>query len=274
MVKKESNVSIFIITYNEDNDIQTCLESIKWSNDVVILDSYSTDNTLTIAESFNNVRIFQRKFDNYAEQRNYGLKNIDFLNPWVFIIDADETCPQELQKEILDISSLPYDGIIAYSVKRNIHFCGKALTHNSLYNVRVERLVKPAYVSFYGEIHEKLSLNGKSGELKHPLNHFPFSKGLDHWIQRRNTYSTLSANFEQTNTYPIVVQNAFSTNPIKRRTFFNALYRKLPFRWLIFFLYNFFIKLCFLDGVKGIRMVLLETYYEFLIVSKLNCKKG
>jgi len=267
------NASIYLITYNEEKDITACLESVSWSNDIVVLDSYSTDSTAKIASSFDNVRVFKRKFLNYSEQRNYGLKNINFINPWVFIIDADEVCTDKLKEEILKIASIDQNSKVAYSERRNIFFNGKFLKYNSFYNVYVERLVKPEYVYFYGDIHEKLICDGETGELTNILNHFPFSKGIDNWIARRNNYSTISAALEQKKAYTLSFKDIFSTNPIKRRAFLNGIYRRLPLRWVIFFLYNFLFKFCFLDGTRGIKMVLLETFYEFLIVCKIDYKK-
>ncbi len=267
------NISVFIITYNEENNIDTCLKSVLWSNDIVILDSYSNDNTILIAKKYESLRVFKRHFDNYSSQRNYGLKEIDFLNQWVLIIDADETCDQGLREEILSNITCGHNDIVAYRLRRKTFFYNKWLKHNSIYNVWIERLVKPGRVTFYGNIHEKLKYEGKAVKLSNHINHYPFSKGIEDWISRRNRYSTLYAENELSNSYPIVIRDAFSQDPIKNRVFLNAVYRRLPLRWLIFFLYNFFIKFCFLDGLKGIHMVLLESYYEFLIVCKIKYQK-
>jgi glycosyltransferase involved in cell wall biosynthesis len=273
--KKIFNISIFIITYNEEKDIEACLNSVRWSNDVVILDSFSDDNTLIIAKNFDNVRIFQRKFDNYASQRNYGLKNIDYLNEWVLIIDADETCTDKLRDELLSgkIHNNYDRTIVSYSLRRKTYFSNKWLKHNAMYNVWIDRLVKHKEVVFFGKIHEKIIYEGSSEKLLNDLNHYPFSKGIDHWISRRNKYSSLSAEHELLKGYNFKFKDLFSKNPVKFRSSLNSIYRKLPLRWLIFFLYNFFIKMGFLDGLKGAHFILLETYYEFLIVCKINYKK-
>ena len=266
------NISIFIITYNEEKDILKCLDSVIWSNDVVILDSFSTDETLAIANNFNNVRTFQKKFDDYSTQRNHGLKKIKFKNEWVLILDADETCSENLKEELLSSKFKNDKDTIVYSLRRKTFFANKWLKHNSMYNVWIDRLVRPEYVSFYGRVHEKLHYDGISKKLSYDINHYSFSKGIDHWLSRRNNFSTLSAEYETNNGYKLSIKNFYSKDPVKFRQFLNAVYRKLPFRWVIFFMYNFFIKLCFLDGVRGIQYVALETYYEFLIVCKINYK--
>jgi len=269
---RENNISVFIITYNEEIDIQQCLDSVQWSNDVIILDSFSTDKTLSIAHTFKNVHTFQKKFENYSNQRNHGLKNLKFKNPWVLILDADETCSNELKEELLSKEFQSNKEAIVYSLRRKTFFANKWLKHNSMYNVWIDRLVKPQEVSFYGKVHEKLHYDGVSKKLSSDINHYPFSKGLDHWIARRNRFSSLSAEEELKYGYKIEIKNAYSTNPVKFRQFLNAIYRKMPFRWMIFFIYNFFIKFSFLDGRRGIYYVLLESYYEFLIVSKIKYK--
>jgi len=269
----KQNISIFIITYNEEKDIKRCLDSVSWSNDIVILDSFSTDKTLSIAIEFQNVKIFKKKFVNYSTQRNYGLKTIDFINPWVLIIDADETCSIELKMELLSNKIQNNSNNVVYSLRRKTFFANKWLKHNSMYNVWIERIVKPKYVTFYGDIHEKLKYNGLSKKLSSNIEHYPFSKGIENWISRRNRYSTLNAEYEITHGYDIKINNLFSKNPVEFRQFLNSIYRKLPLRWFIFFIYNFFIKLCFLDGYKGIYYVLLETFYEFVIVLKIKYKR-
>jgi len=269
----QPNVSIFIITYNEEKNIKKCLDSVRWSNDIVILDSFSTDKTLSIATQFKNVRIFKKKFDDYSTQRNYGLKKIDFINSWVLIIDADETCSVELKMELLSDKIQNNSNTIVYSLRRKTFFANKWLKHNSMYNVWIERLIKPQHVSFYGVVHEKLKYNGLSDKLSSDIEHYPFSKGIEDWISRRNRYSTLSAEYEINHEYNIKIDNLFSKDPVKFRQFLNSIYKKLPLRWLIFFLYNFFIKLCFLDGYKGIYYVLLETFYEFITVLKIKYKR-
>lgn len=267
------NISVFIITYNEEKDIKQCLKSVSFSNDVVILDSFSTDNTVSIAKSFNNVRILQREFDGYSNQRNYGLKKVHFLNSWVLILDADEVCTKKLVSELLSIIKIKNNDLVAYSLRRNIFYSNSQLKYNSFHNVRIERLVRPKEVLFYGTIHEKLKHNGKVGKLSERINHFPFSKGIDNWISRRNTYSRLSAEYELTHKFPLIIKDIYSKDSIKRRSVLNAIYRRIPLRWIIFFLYNFFIKFCFLDGRKGMYLILHETYYEFLTVSKIFYQK-
>ena len=100
-------ISILILTRNEENNISTCLESVKSLNDVVVLDSMSEDGTIEIARRYG-VRIYTRCFDDYASQRNYGLHNIEYKNEWILMLDADEVLDGTTLVEIEEkISNLP-----------------------------------------------------------------------------------------------------------------------------------------------------------------------
>ena len=94
-----ANISVLILTLNEEKNLANCLESLRWCDDVVVLDSFSIDNTKTIAQKYG-AGFFQRKFDNYANQRNYGLSDIVYKHPWILMVDADEIVPPELVHEI------------------------------------------------------------------------------------------------------------------------------------------------------------------------------
>ncbi len=264
------SVSVLVLTYNEEKCIQSCLDSVVWSNDIVVLDSFSSDRTVEILKEYRCVRIFQRRFDNFSSQRNYGLHNVQFRNEWVLIIDADERCSPALKEEVLRKTSLENSGIDAYCLRRNIFFLGTFLKHNSFRVVWLERVVKPLKVQFSGSIHEKPSYTGKSAWLDGTLSHYPFIKGVDHWVQRRNIYSSLAAQSELLGKPVFTAGRLFSGNPVHRREALNALYRRLPFRWVWFFFYNLVAEGCFLDGWKGIYLALLESYYEFLIVLKVR----
>lgn len=265
-----AGVSVLVLTYNEEQCIASCINSIAWSNDIVVLDSFSTDRTVEILAGYPGLRVFQRQFDNFSDQRNYGLHEITFENEWVLIVDADETCPGELRDEILAATADETSGVSAFRLRRRVFFLGSHLAHNSHYDVWLDRLVRPREVRYHGALHEKPAYQGRSRRLTCALNHYPFGKGISRWIQRRNVYSSLAAQSEAMGMPPLSVRAAVSDDPIQRRQWLNAVYRRLPCRWLVFFLYNFFVKLCFLDGAKGMYMVLLESYYELTIVVKVK----
>lgn len=265
----ESGISVLILTLNEEVSLAQCLESVAWSTDIVILDSFSSDNTKDICEQFENVRFYQRQFDNYSSQRNYALHHIEYSCEWLFIIDADEICPRSLAFEMVSAVQSADCNTVVFMMRRKDFFMGRWMQHNSMYPVWLERLVRPRQVRYQRAIHEYLVFSQKWAVLDGHLYHFPFNKGLDFWLERYNRYSTIEAEERLKAREPIELGMLFACNPLVRRKTLKSLSFYLPARFLIFFLHNVFIKWCFLDGKRGMYYVMLKTWYEFLIDVKL-----
>lgn len=262
------SVSVLIITFNEENTIETCLNSVKWSDDIVILDSYSTDKTESIIKRFNNVRFYQRKFDDFSSQKNYGLHNIDLKNDWVFLIDADEICSADLGREIINKTANATGNVTSFVVSRKDYFCGKMMRCH--FPVWLERVVRPKEVIFTGIVHESLESCENQQSLKNPILHYPFAKGIHYWFERHNNYSTLMANMHSNNTNAQHFNELLSSNPGKRQKAMKHFFMYLPTMPIIYFLYKYVIKCGFLDGWKGLFFVLMETYYHFMVVIKVK----
>ena len=120
-----SSVSVLILTKNEENDLPGCLESVAWSDDIVVYDSLSTDATQKIASEAG-ARIIERAFDNWASHQNWGLRNISFCNHWVFYIDADERLTTEAAAELQAIACNPDPRVVAYRILRRDFFSGSS----------------------------------------------------------------------------------------------------------------------------------------------------
>lgn len=262
------SVSVLIITFNEESTLEMCLNSVKWSNDIVILDSYSTDKTELITKSFKNVRFYQRKFDDFSSQRNYGLHDIAFKNDWVFLIDADEICSAELGREIFNKAVNANGNLTSFVVSRKDYFCGKMMRCH--FPVWLERVVRPKEVAFTGIVHESLESCENQQPLKNHIVHYPFAKGIHYWFERHNNYSTLMANLHTNNTDARQIRDLMSSNPRKRQKAMKHFFMYLPARPVIYFLYKYIIKCGFLDGWKGFIFVLMETYYHFMVVIKVK----
>lgn len=130
ITKKENPmISILVLTLNEENNIQNCLDSVSWSNDVIVLDSGSTDKTVKIAKA-NKARVFQHPFQHFADQQNWALQKINFKNPWVFYLDADERMTQQLKEEIISISNDSSIKEVGFFVGRKNYLWGKWLKHS------------------------------------------------------------------------------------------------------------------------------------------------
>jgi glycosyltransferase involved in cell wall biosynthesis len=266
-----SNVSVFIMTLNEEVIIQRCLDAVRWSDDVVILDSFSHDRTIELAGTYRNVRIVKRQFDNYGSQRNYGIHQIAYKNSWLLVVDADEIVEPGLASEVLAIARecrhLETD---VYLVRRKVFLENQWIRRNISNDFWIGRLFRPQAVQYSGLVHEKLCFNGSYGRLKGALEHYPFSKGTEEWIARRTRYARMEAQEILTGGRAHVIRGLCSSSTLVRRAAIKALFYRLPARWMFYWLYNFLIKLPYLDGIVGLRYLFLETYSQYLSLSILK----
>ena len=162
------------------------------SDDVYIYDSFSTDNTLEIAHG-QGAKTLQRKFDNYAAQRNAALKECNFKNHWVLILDADERVPKELAVEMSEfVVSEKSKNFVACRIRRNDYFMKTWLKHVQASPFYI-RLVVPEKSHYEREINEVICIDGPIYDLSEPFTHYPFSKGITHWLDKHNLYSSMEA---------------------------------------------------------------------------------
>ncbi len=262
-------ISIVILTFNEELNLPRCLEAISWCDDVLIVDSFSSDGTLKIAAD-RGVRFVQRGFDSFAGQRNFAVKSCGLKHEWVFHLDADEVMTPELSTEILGcIGATDKD---AYRVSSKLMFDGKFLRHAGLfpwYQVRFGRRDKLQFTQVGHGQREQLPLH-KIGTLKNSLLHFPFEKGVDDWIAKHNRYSTAEA---RQNVYgyadgdfPILDLLSITTD--RRRRSAKRIFRQLPCRATLRFVYMYLLRGGILDGKAGLTYCRLLAWYEWLIVLK------
>lgn len=262
-------LSILILTKNEQQDLPDCLESVAWSDDIVVFDSCSDDRTPEIAVSFG-ARLIQRPFDNWASHQNWGLRNIQFKHNWVFYIDADERLSPAAVSFIRTAVANPC-GNVAFRIRRRDFFLGRWLQHvqASPYYIR---LFRPECVRYERLVNPVTLVDGTVGLLKGYLDHYPFSKGLNHWIARHNSYSSLEAEQIVANrqiSAPFSLPQAFLSQDFHERRFHQKeLFYRLPLRPLIKFLLLYVGKLGFLDGEAGLTYALLQSIYEYFIVLK------
>jgi len=168
-MNKTQNLSVIIIAKNEEKMIKECLESIRWANEVVLVDTGSTDKTIEIAQKIiANIKIVKTKKGSFSDWRNLGLKNISGV--WVLYIDADERISIDLQKEIKEaIKNNNYDYFI---MPRLNNLLGKDMRHGGWYPDYVTRLFKKGKISHWqGRIHESPVVKGGQGQLKNELTH-------------------------------------------------------------------------------------------------------
>jgi glycosyltransferase involved in cell wall biosynthesis len=265
-------VSVLILTKNEEKNLPGCLESICWSDDIHLYDSYSEDNTVSIAQQFG-ARITQRSFDNWSAHQNWGLANIPFKHEWIFYIDADERMGDSLISAINKIINLPEQEFNAYRIQRRDFFMGTWLKYVQTTPYYI-RLFRPEKIRYERLVNPVTKVDGPIGQLSGYLDHYPFSKGISHWLDRHNSYSTFEAQQIYDNLHnsePFSFIKAFIAKDFQSRRFHQKeLFYRLPARPLMKFLILYFLKRGFLDGKPGLTYAVLQSIYEYMIVLKVN----
>lgn len=261
-------ISVVILTKDEELDLPGCLASVAWSDDVHVFDSFSADRTVEVAQA-HGARVTRRKFDGYATQRNAALTGLSLRHEWVLFLDADERIPASSAQEIQAFVSAPGD-FAAARLRRRDHFLGRWLKHAQM-SPYIIRLMRPGRARYRREVNEVLEVEGGIYELREPFDHFPFSKGVTHWIERHNRYSTLEAREvvrREDGERPSMKQALFAGDFNQRRGHQKALFYRLPFRPFVKFVYLMFVRGAVLDGRAGVTYALLQMIYEYFIVLK------
>ena len=264
------SVSILILTLNEQINLGACLDSVRWCDDVIVLDSNSVDGTVAIARE-RRARVVQRPFDNWATHQNWALANIDFRHPWVFYLDADERMTEELRREILSISDNASEPAVAYYCGRRNYFMGRWIKH-AMPPGMIMRFFKPSLVRFERLVNPTPVINGPHGYLRHHFLHYNFSKGLSEWFDKHNKYSALEAleGMKLLNGSAQSGASLVSGDSATRRKALKNLSFRLPCRSLLKFFYLYFIKRGFLDGPPGFTYCVLQSIYEYMIALKMK----
>lgn len=263
--------SIYILTHNEEVDIAACIESAQLSDDVIIVDSYSSDRTLAIAERYN-VRIVQHEFESHGKQRTWMLRSVPTKHEWVYLLEADERMTPELFQECL-VAIRSHENVGYYAAER-VMFMGTWIRHSTQYPRYQLRLLKKGQVWFtdYGHT-EREVCQGTAGFLKETYPHYTCSKGLSRWIEKHNRYSTDEAQetIAQLEQGSVPWQDLlFGDSEVARRRALKDLSQHLLFRPLLRWLYMYFILGGIWDGKAGFAWCTLQAFYEYLILLKVE----
>jgi glycosyltransferase involved in cell wall biosynthesis len=268
------NISVLIITYNESSNIESCIKALDWTDDIIVLDSFSSDLTCDIALKLG-ARIYKKKFVHFSDQRNYGLNNINFKYDWVLHLDADEIVTPELYKEMIEVikkNNLKND-YDAFQISSKMIFFGKWIKYSSMYPVYQVRLGHKYKLRFKRDGHgqyEDMPFS-RIGTLNEPYIHHSFSKGISNWIEKHNLYSEDEAkviiDFEKEK---INLSNLISKNKTSRRRVLKKISYYLPLRPTLKFLFIYLFNLGFLDGYRGFIYCKLISFYELMIMLKVK----
>jgi len=264
------SLSVLILTLNEERNVAACLETVKWCDDIVVLDSFSTDRTVEIARA-NGARVLQRKFDNWAAHQNWAMEHIPFKYEWVFYLDADERMTQELREEILSIVRNEQRQEVAYYCGRKNFFMGRWIKH-AMPPGTIMRLFRPRAVRFERLVNPTPVIGGMHGYLTNYFLHFNFSKGLSEWFEKHNKYSDLEARegMKLLKGSARSEESLLARDQAARRKALKNLSFRLPFRSLLKFFYLYVMKRGFLDGRPGLNYCILQSMYEHMIVLKMK----
>ncbi|MCX7833451.1 MAG: glycosyltransferase family 2 protein [Ignavibacteria bacterium] len=240
-------ISALVICKNEQKIIRNCLESIKWADEIIIIDSFSTDDTIKICSEYTS-KIYQKNWEGFANQKFFGVSKCN--GEWIFSIDADEVCTEPLKNEILnklnDINHL-YDGFL---IPRRNYFKNHRLKFGGSYPDYQLRLFKKDKVRINNRlVHESFIIDGKISKLENHIDHYPY-KTFREYLDKINYYSTLSAEEKY--------------KSLKKSNIFLIIFRPI-----FEFKKNYLFQLGFLDGIAGFYKALFHFLTKLFTEIKL-----
>lgn len=240
-------ISAFIVCHNEERQIRRCLESIKWCDEIIIVDSGSSDRTIEICREYTD-RIFQRDWPGYVEQKRFALNQCHC--EWILNIDADEVVSPPLADEIKEIVRAGTE-LNGFYLSRVVYHLGRWWRKGGWYPEYRLRFCRRSQTTWGGlDPHEKAVVAGRTGRLKGELLHYTY-RDLADQISRLNRYSgTLSANMYKSGERSSILKLTIS--PLSR------------------FIKFYFLKKGFLEGLPGFIVAIIEAHYTFLKYSKLH----
>lgn len=281
-------VTAVILTYNEQKNLRTCLDSLSpYIAQIIIMDSFSQDNTLDIAREYT-THIYQHKFENHALQFNYALAHCEFHNEWIFRVDADERMDPHSFVQLQEIITDPE--VMGISLRKKIYFMGKWIRFGGYYPnhfVRLFRKGKGAVENRWMDEH--VQVHGKVFQSKIDIieANYDREQNISLWTTKHNDYATREAVGFLKSKYNLgseeTIARLFGTKTERKRWFKEKAYYITPlhFRAFIYFIYRYFLLLGFLDGYRGFIYHLLQAFwYRFLVDTKiyqfetLSKKKG
>lgn len=249
--KRKRKLSVAIITFNEEKNIGDCIRSVlSFADEIIVLDSFSTDKTKEIATSFPTVRFYEAPFPGHVEQKN---KAISFCqNEWIFSLDADERANEALQKSILAFLEADEIGCDGYKIARLTFHLGRWIRHSGWYPQRRFRLFKKTNACWVGENpHDFIELSpGSRGKvMKGDILHYSFLD-FSHQINTINQFSS------------IVAYTRYAKG--ERFSVFKTITKPIG-KFLEIYLFKF----GFLDGIPGLWIALASSFSTYLKYAKL-----
>ncbi len=237
-----ARISAIVTTFNEEAHIAGCIESLLWCDEILVVDSFSTDRTPEICRGYDKVRFFQRTYFGSASQKNWAMDQV--TNDWILIFDADERCTPKLQQEIVELlASSPRHE--AYTIRRRVYFLDRLIRFSGWQHDQVVRLVKTGSARYPNRrVHADMITRGPAPLLRSPMEHY-MTDSLDEYVRRIEKYSFWGA--------------AQNWKEGKRSGPVQVFGRSI---WRFFRTYIF--QLGILDGMHGLVFCMLQSYGTYL----------
>ncbi len=241
-------LSVTIITHNEEANIRRTLESVKWADEIIVVDSGSTDRTVAVCREYTD-KVIQQEWPGYARQKNFAIDRA--RGDWVLSLDADEPVEPALADEIRGIIART-DSFDGYRIPRKTFFLGKQIRYGGWYpdyNLRLFRKGKGRFEE--RAVHEAIKVEGSVGNTRHALLHYAYPD-LASYVNSINRYSTLAVT--------VMAEKGISG--------FKASWVNILFRPVFTFILKYCFRLGFLDGKQGLILNLFHAYYVFTKYAK------
>jgi len=238
-MNRKEKISGLLITLNEEKHIDAVLQNLSFCDEIIVVDSFSTDGTVEIIKKYSNIQLIQRSFKNYTDQKQFALNQA--THNWILFMDADERVPPELQKEIINEIETASKPASAYYFLRIFMYKQKVLRFSGWQTDKNYRLFQKSKVQFVSDriVHETLEVNGESKTLKNKLIHYSFNN-YDEYKSKMVKYGKMKA------------RESFDAG--KKARWYHSIFRP---SWK--FINHFILRLGFLDGKKGIVISYLNA---------------
>jgi glycosyltransferase involved in cell wall biosynthesis len=235
-------LSAIITTFNEEAHIAGCLESLLWCDEILVVDSFSTDRTPEICRGYDKVRFFQRTYFGSASQKNWAMDQVE--NEWILIYDADERCTPALQKEIEELLAAGPKHE-AYTIRRRVYFLGHLIRFSGWQHDQVVRLIRNGSARYPNRrVHADMVTRGPAPLLRNPMDHY-MTDSLDEYVRRIEKYSFWGASQNW--------REKKKSGPVQ--VFGRSIWR---------FLRTYIFQLGILDGMHGLVFCMLQAYGTYL----------
>ncbi len=240
-----NKLSVIIITKNEERNIERCLQSVHWADEIIVVDDFSSDKTVEIAHRLN-AKIIQKEWMGFAKQKEFALQQAS--HEWVFSLDADEEATESLKSEIRALVD-GADTCEGYEIPRKSFFLGKWIEHSGWYPGYQLRLFQKSKTRMnHRPVHEGFLIEGKTGKLQSPLNHYTYHS-IHQYIEKMNDYTSLD------------VMNKISNG--KKISWLNFILNPLSV-----FLRMFFSLQGYKDGIRGFLLAYYSSFSALVLYAK------